>query len=288
MRSIVIQKYKNTEEQIRIIEHNKNLGIYSSRVDGILNSKGKYILFIDPDDILLNPFLFQKIYELNNKYNLDIIEFVVYYQEEGNNKIIIPNEHRLNHLHNFEETIIYQPHLSNLLFFEPGNEKEYGIICRTIWNKVIKKNILLETINFIGKDIYKYKYFNYAEDTIMNIINFQYANNYSNFNIPGYLYNIRKKSISHGEFGAEHHIFVSKNFLLYLKILFKYIKYFKKDRNILYSELKDFNCFLLNFKIYNSTTSIKDSKIYLNQILKDKKISLKFKAFLKKLLFSFN
>ena len=61
------------------------MGIYSSRVDGILNSKGKYILFIDPDDILLNPFLFQKIYELNNKYNLDIIEFVVYYQEEGNN-----------------------------------------------------------------------------------------------------------------------------------------------------------------------------------------------------------
>jgi glycosyltransferase involved in cell wall biosynthesis len=83
----IIKKYKKNEEQIRIIEHNQNLGIYTSRVDGILNSKGQYILLIDPDDIILNPFLFQKIYELNKKYNLDIIEFVVYYQEERNNII---------------------------------------------------------------------------------------------------------------------------------------------------------------------------------------------------------
>jgi hypothetical protein len=122
----------------------------------------------------------------------------------------------------------------------------------------------------------------------MNIINFQYANNYSNFNIPGYLYNIRKKSISHGKFGPEHHILISNNLLLYLKILFKYIKYFKKDRNILYNELKDFKRFLLNFKIYNSTTSIRDAKIFLNQVLNHKKISLNFKTFLKNLLFSFN
>ena len=212
----IIQKYKKMEFKVKVIEHNQNFGTYISRVDGVLNSKGQYIIFIDPDDILLNPYLFQKIYELNSKYYLDILEFIVFYENEGNNKIIIPDEHRLNHFHNFKQKIIYQTNLSNLLFFEPRNENISGIICRTIWNKVIKKRILLKTINFIGKDIYTNKYFNYAEDTIMNIINFQFANNYSNVNIPGYLYNIRKKSISHN-YASNYNIFISKNFLIIKK-----------------------------------------------------------------------
>ena len=207
---------------MRMIVHNENLGIYISRVEGIFNSKGQYILFVDPDDILLNPYLFEKIYEINKNYSLDIIEFVVFYEEEGNNHLTIPNNHILNHFHSFSQKIIYHSQLSNTLFFEPKNENISGIICRSIWNKIINKKILLKTINFLGKDIYKYKYFNYAEDTIMNIINFQFANNYSNINTPGYLYNIRKKSVSHKKFGSYYDTRISKNVLLYLQLLYKY------------------------------------------------------------------
>ena len=209
-------------EKIKIVEHKQNLGIYASRVDGIFASNGKYILYVDPDDAILNPDLFQKIFDFNYKYNLDIIEFVVYYEEEGKHGLYIPEEHRLNHLHKFWEKIIYQPKLSNLLFFEPREINYTDIICRPIWNKIIKKKILLKTINFIGKDIYKNKYFNFAEDTIINIINFQFANNYSNVDYPGYLYNIRKKSITHGDLGINHDIMISNNFFLYLKIFYKY------------------------------------------------------------------
>ena len=51
-----------------------------------------------------------------------------------------------------------------------------------------------------------------AEDTIMNIINFQFANNYSNVNIPGYLYNKRNESISHNN-ASSYNILTSKNIL---------------------------------------------------------------------------
>ena len=278
----IIQKYKKIESKVKVIEHNQNFGTYLSRVDGALDSKGQYIIFIDPDDILLNPCLFKKIYEFNSKYYLDIIEFIVFFEDEGNNKIIIPDNHRLNHFHNFKQKIIYQTKLSNLLFFEPGNENISGIICRPIWNKVIKKSILLKTINFIGKDIYTKKYFNFAEDTIMNIINFQFANNYSNVNIPGYLYNIRKKSISHN-YASNYNILISKNFLLYFKLLYKYIKYFKKHANILYNELKDLNYFLLKFKKFNETQYIVNTKQYLNNLLNEKNISIQFKELLKNL-----
>ena len=153
----IINKLSFNLNKIKIVEHKQNLGIYASRVDGILASIGKYILYVDPDDAILNPDLFQKIYDFNNKYNLDIIEFVVYYEEEGKHGLYIPEEHRLNHLHKFSEKIIYQPKLSNLLFFEPRDVNYTDIICRPIWNKIIKKKILLKTIIF-EKAINKLKY----------------------------------------------------------------------------------------------------------------------------------
>ena len=284
----IIQRYSKMEDKIRIIEHSHNLGIYISRINGILNSKGLFVLLIDPDDILLNPYLFQKIYEINNKYNLDIIEFVVFYEKEGNNRIIIPVEHRLNHFHSFSEKIINNSQLSNILFFEPSNKNISGLICRSIWNKIIKKNILLKTINFIGEENYNYKGFNYAEDTIMNIINFQFANNYTNINVPGYLYNFRKNSISHKNLGSDYNIKISINFLLYLKLLYKYIKSFQKDRNILFNELKEFKWLLLQFKLYNLTKYINNTKDFLNDILRDKHIEKPFKKLIINISQSFN
>ncbi len=168
------------------------MGIYISRIEGILNSNGIYIIFIDSDDPFLNPFLFQKLYEFNSEYNLDIIEFIVLHQEEGKNNLFFPNAHKLNHFHNFTEKIIYQPELSNILFYVPGTLYHSEVICRSIWNKLIRKEIILKTIKFIGDNNNKCINFNYGEDTIMNVVNFQFANNYTNLNLPGYMYNIKK------------------------------------------------------------------------------------------------
>ena len=173
----IVQKYFYLNK-IKFIEHKRNLGIFSSRIDGLINSIGNYLLFVDSDDIILNPFLLEQIY----------------------NYIYFPKGPSLNHFHNFSQKIIYQPKLSNLLFYVPNTNNYSNIICRPIWNKIVKRSILIKSFKFLKKEIYKNKHFNYAEDTLMNIINFQYAKNYSNINIPSYLYNIRNNSISHQNF----------------------------------------------------------------------------------------
>ena len=52
---------------------------------------------------------------------------------------------------------------------------------------MIKKKIFIKTNNYIGK-----KYNNIirvtSDDMWINIISFQFANNYSNIDLPGYLY----------------------------------------------------------------------------------------------------
>ena len=78
--------------------------------------------------------------------------------------------------------IIYQPQLSNIIFYNPKTKKYSDIICRTIWNKLIKKNILLKSINYIEKEFHN-KFLITADDTPINIMNFQFANNYSKINL---------------------------------------------------------------------------------------------------------
>ena len=131
----IINEFQSRDNRIYIINHAKNFGVYASRRDAILNSKGNYILLLDPDDMLLNKELFQKLYNYNTNLNLDIIEFLVFHRLDNEKKLIIPKNHQIIHAHNFQKKIIYQPELSDILFKKPNTNKYSSIICRPIWNK---------------------------------------------------------------------------------------------------------------------------------------------------------
>ena len=78
---------------------------------------------MDPDDMYLNENLFSHLYHYNKKYILDIFEFSVFIQIEGRNKIFLPsNDFEIN-FHNFEDNIIYQPELSDLLHYLPKTKE---------------------------------------------------------------------------------------------------------------------------------------------------------------------
>ena len=238
--SNILLRLQSNENRIKIVNHNKNLGIYHSRVDAILNSNGKYILFLDPDDMFFNQYLLEILFIYNLDYNLDIIEYSIYYLIENKNKIFYPKLDNFNHYHNFSKKIIFQPELSNILFYKPNTKRYSSIICRTIWNKIYRKENFLKSIKYIGEDYYQQFYINAAEDTLLNLINFHFAFNYSNINISGYIYNLRDSSISHRKRNRDENIYRSISFYYYFKLLYKFIKEFNKDINYLYYELKDF------------------------------------------------
>lgn len=274
----IIENFQLENSKIRIINHFKNLGVYNSRIDAALNSIGEYILFIDPDDMLLNPYLIEELFNYNLKYNLDMIEFIVYHQEEKNNKIYIPIYHEFNHYHNFKKKIIFQPDLSDIIFYIPNTKNYTSIICRTIWNKIIRKSLLINSILYIDNSFHKI-YLITADDTPLNMINFNFANNYSNIKIPGYLYNIRGNSMSRIDKEYNHNLIVAKNFLIYFKFFYKYILDFKKDLNFLLYDLKLTYLYLLIFKKLNSKEYILHTTEFFNVIIKNN-ISKNFKNFI--------
>ena len=246
-----------------------NKGVYYSRVESILFSKGKFIILMDPDDLYLNENLFKELYNYNIKYNIDIIEFTVFQQIEGRRNIFYPKKHFESHYHNFTHNIIFQPNLSEILFHSPKNNNIYTYsICRNIWNKMIRRKILLDMHKFIGLE-----YFNdfiiTADDMAMNVISYHYANNYSNIYLPGYMYNIRPLSMSHGNGGVLLNQVRAINYLLYFKVLYKYVKQFGINRRILFNELKNLKRYIYFIKDNNMTIYENQTINFLDEILND-------------------
>jgi glycosyltransferase involved in cell wall biosynthesis len=278
-----IMKKIQSEDNRIIINHYKNLGVYASRSDAISNAKGKYIILMDPDDMFVNQELFEQLFNYNSNLNLDIIEFSVIYQEEKKKTIYKPRYHLFNHYHGFDQDIIYQSKLSNIIFYIPNTNNITSIICRTIWNKLVRKNILLKAIDYINID-FKNEFLITADDTPINIIINQFANNYSNINTPGYLYNLRKDSISKGNKGHEHEIIVSINYLLFYKLFYRYIIDFKKNLDFLYKDMKTTYFVLMAIKKYKINDYFRILNSFLYEIAKNEKSSYEFKIFLYKLL----
>ena len=278
-RDIVIEMQKK-DNRIKLINHSQNLGVYTSRVDGILASIGKYIILMDPDDMLLNPKILEELYNYNLKYNLDIIEYTVFCYKEKYN--ILKYIKQYYHFHYLKKNIIYQPELSDIYFYHPLNSSYSKVQCRTIWNKIIRRKILLNSILYIGEDYYN-KFFITAEDTLINLISLHFSQNYSNINIPGYMYNIREISMTHGKSSKKKKIIFCYNHLLYIKKFYYFIKNFNKNIYYFYYELKEISKILLKLlKISRNHTS--EINIFFKKIFNDKYISNKIKLDIKNLL----
>ena len=279
----IIRNLQSTDRRIKLVNHSDNLGVYRSRIEAILNANGEYILLMDPDDMYLNPNLFKEIYNYNLNNNLDIIEFSVFQQKDGEKKIFLPDNHYEIHFHGFPKEIILQPELSSLLYYSPGTKEYSKTICRNIWNKIIRRKIFLKVDKYIGKEYYK-AFVITADDMVMNIIAYQFAHNYSNIILPGYLYNIRNVSMSRGNGGIELKKIRTINHYQYFYIFYKYLKDFHKDRNFLMYEMKDLNHYVLYIKDLNIKEYIIKEIKFLKDLQKDKKVKTEFRKYIKETL----
>lgn len=70
----IIKSYQKNDSRIKLIQNKKNRGTLFSRVKGLLHSKGEYIIWIDPDDIVLQTGLYNS-YNHIKKYNLSVVQF---------------------------------------------------------------------------------------------------------------------------------------------------------------------------------------------------------------------
>ena len=68
----ICEKYAKIDKRIKVI-HKKNGGLSDARNSGLDIAKGKYVGFVDSDDII-HPEMYERMYNCINKYNVDIVQ----------------------------------------------------------------------------------------------------------------------------------------------------------------------------------------------------------------------
>ena len=177
----IIRSFIKKDKRIKLIENKENRRILFSKSLGTLNSKGKYIIEIDQDDMFIRDDAFDILYKESEKYGLDILHF----NHTKNNKIF-------NHLilnNNMEiENIDIQPKLKI-------NQFKTNIYL--LWGNLIKTDLYKKVIYNLWPIIINYKII-FQEDFLITFFILIYAQKSKNINNIFYYHYINSRQASYG------------------------------------------------------------------------------------------
>ena len=261
---------KIIDKRILLINNKKNRGILYSKSLGVRLSRGKYVIVIDQDDIILSKNLLSVLYENSERYKLDILQFKSLIFFEDNKKVKFRPDKK------FPEygSIITQPKLGEI-----KNYLNYSLgFTHFLWDKIIKRNIYLKALNFLGEDLVNSKIVQ-REDHIIIFPLYKYAERYMKINFDGHLKMKNKGQIT-------NNINAQKSSLVYDEFTFLYFLYNntkenEKEKHIFFREflviikalkvcikVNNDNIRLLVFKICNFSLKSKFINNSKNKILK--------------------
>ena len=175
----IINKYKKIDRRIKLIKNKINRGALYSRIQGVLFSKGEYIMFVDPDDAVLQ----EGIYNSYNKKKKKIINDTIQYNINIFNR---NNKLSLNNRYYKYDIIIKQPLLSYIFFYNDSTKRP-DELNTALWDKLIDRKISIKTVNFIGEEYYNEK-IKIENDVILLFSLFKNAESYQYINETGYYY----------------------------------------------------------------------------------------------------
>lgn len=73
----MLKKLSKKDNRIKIINNDRNHGLFYSRAEGIINSMGEYLINLDPDDKFESNSDLQLLYDKAKKSNLDYILYLL-------------------------------------------------------------------------------------------------------------------------------------------------------------------------------------------------------------------
>ena len=241
-----IEKMQKEDNRIKIINNKKNMGTLYTRCVGTLSAKGKYIIPIDGDDMILNNNVFDVLINIEMKSNFDIIIFnSIFSSLKTFFFFFMPYSLDLYDGNHIPNRVLFQPDLG-YYSISPGDKiDEIKANEVLIHGKLIKKKIYKKAINKLGIERYTRFMIAGEDDLIVNSI-FNVAKNAKFIPYYGYIHVNNAKSVSK----EQNKIFPEIRKHLYIldplidltlnsqrnkKVLVNYILYFMKFQN-----LKDF------------------------------------------------
>lgn len=183
----IIEQYKKIDNRIKIIKLNKNIGPAEARNYGIRKAEGKYIAFIDSDDIWLSEKLKYQIPFMESNENI-IISFTAFKIINDNN-IIRDRKIYYKNAIKYKELLKYDYIPMSTAIYKIINNKKYYFVKYEFINRY--KKLFINT-KIVGQ-----------EDYVLWLDILKYSNKYAigQDKILGY-YRIHDKQISRNKYRA--------------------------------------------------------------------------------------
>ena len=219
-----------TDLRIRNKKQKKNLGVFKSRLDGILYSRGKYIILFDPGDFYEDNYVLSDAYNILEQYNLDSCKFIYRYIYN----LINLKKTRVRYHTNFKAKIVYEP--NNIKSLDSKVFKK----SHAIWNRLVRSNIYIKGILLLN-ELTLNAYKNLWDDLWYNEIVNKASHNYTIIERIGYVYYVDGK----GEGTPKFHTEKQKSNLIreYIAFLYYDLNFCKgkESKDSIIKKLRNYN-----------------------------------------------
>jgi glycosyltransferase involved in cell wall biosynthesis len=266
---LIIENYMKEDPRIKFIKNEVNRKVLYSKSMATLNSKGKYIIQLDQDDIFIRDDLFDFLYEEAEKNNLDLIQFrdITKNNFHLNRKTIVNciGRHYILPKNNQYKT---QPELKDTMYI---NNNVF-----LLWGLLIKADIYKKAIYYLWKIIINYQIIFHEDYLILFMIiilsqNYKYINYFSLI----HLNNLRSSSNKHWNINEYYlsillfPIVLSDNYIknnptdikILINFIHLFIKEFTKGKNLYPNIFKT----AINKILYNNKLHEDDRNFIINK-----------------------
>ena len=233
----LIKELMKTEPRIVLYENGENKGTLFTKSKGVLNSKGKYVIVMDEDDIFVQRDAFSSIYAEAEKNNLDMLGYILDYSGRKLDR----NKRRYSYSNKLKQ-IVYQPELSNIMYtlHHNGHVSKFG---GSLVNHLVRTDLFKKVIKLIEEENMNF-HMNHHEDYILFFLLTRNAKSIKYIErifyiCPTFWDNNEPKVKFRNEIkNEERHNKKCFAYLNFLDMLFKNTKNTKEDKKIAFSQVK--------------------------------------------------
>lgn len=217
----IVNRFRLTHPQVRLVDLKRNKGLYYARLMGILRARGKYVGFVDSDDYVSDGY-FDLLYEAAVNSGSDISVAQIVNVNTDNVKYV---QTRCATFPYTSEKAI-DSNLYDLYWKQQGKCYHWHVV----WNKIYKRKLFMDNIELLKKQT---EHLVMLEDFIFSSIILKDVNKYSVNTQAKYFYVEHKSAATKNE----NYTVVSKN-ISDMKIAFSYVETFLKE-NLSYRKFID-------------------------------------------------
>jgi len=210
------EEMKNGDKRIILIKNKRRKGTLICRNLGVFISKGKFLLFVDPDDLLSENIL-NYFDQLTKKFDYDLIRFNLYM---GHYDLNLPEI-----VHFLKCKPLFKPNIFSHLFYGFGKLLQLDFY---ITNKLVKRKLFIRVLNSINK-YYLESFMIDCEDGLVNFMLYKLAESYYFTRKIGYYYIVSKESITHQSVDFKKRL---KSNFLYFRFIFQSTKNNNNEKNL--------------------------------------------------------